>query len=63
METDYDFQNAINGDVYLEPKSGLLWMYEEGCLLKINLGSSIDIEDTERFIKVGHIRDIDFKII
>lgn len=44
-----------NGDVYLNPCFGDLWFVNGDKFQKINYDYSIDLDEPEGFIKVGHI--------
>ncbi len=44
-----------DGDVYYNPVFGDLWLVDGKSFVKINNGYTIDLDEPERFIKVGHI--------
>lgn len=48
----------IDGDVYLNPVFGDLWVVDGKSFVKINDGYTIDLDDPEGFVKVGHISGI-----
>lgn len=50
-----EYKDAVNGDVYLNPGFGDLWIVDNGEFIKINDGYSIDIDAPVGFIKVGHL--------
>lgn len=50
--------DAVNGDVYLNPFFGDLWRVEDSHFIKINDGYSIELNEPEGFIKIGHISGI-----
>ena len=43
-----------NGDIYLNPCFGDLWVVDGASFVKINDGLRIDLDEPEDFIKVGH---------
>lgn len=47
-----------NGDIYLNPCFGDLWVVDGASFIKINDGYTIDLDEPEGFIKVGHINDV-----
>jgi len=47
-----------NGDVYLNPVFGDLWVVDNNNFIKINDGYTISVDDPERFIYVGHIDNV-----
>lgn len=44
-----------DGDIYLNPCFGDLWVVDGTSFIKINDGYAIDLDEPEGFIKVGHI--------
>ena len=44
-----------DGDIYLNPCFGDLWVVDGASFIKINNGYAIELEEPEGFIKVGHI--------
>lgn len=48
----------VDGDVYLNPVFGDLWVVDGKSFVKINDGYTIDLDDPEGFVKVGHISGI-----
>lgn len=44
-----------DGDIYLNPCFGDLWVVDGTSFIKINNGYAIDLDEPEGFIKVGHI--------
>lgn len=54
-KTQESYQDASDGDVYLNPLFGDLWVVDGATFVKINDGYSVDIDDPQGFIKVGHI--------
>lgn len=49
---------AEDGDIYLNPFFGDLWVVDGKSFIKINNGYSVDIDEPEGFIKVGHINGV-----
>lgn len=49
------YPEAKNGDIYLNPFAGDLWVVNGRNFVKINDGYSINIDDSGGFIRVGHI--------
>lgn len=49
---------CANGDIYLNPFFGDLWVADGQSFVKINDGLTIDIDEPEGFIKVGHISGV-----
>lgn len=47
-----------NGDIYLNPFFGDLWVVDGDSFIKINNWHRIDIDEPEGFIKVGHIDNV-----
>lgn len=50
-----NYPEATNGDIYLNPYAGDLWVVDNRKFVKINDGRFVDIDDPVDFIKVGHI--------
>lgn len=48
--TDY-----VDGDIYLNPMFGDLWIVQGMELIKINDGYRIEVDEPEGFFKVGHV--------
>ena len=44
-----------DGDIYLNPFFGDMWIVDGQFFIKINDGYKIDIDDPDGFIKVGHV--------
>ena len=44
-----------DGDIYLNPCFGDLWVVDGASFIKINNGYAIELDEPEGFIKVGHI--------
>lgn len=51
-------KNYTDGDIFLNPLFGDLWIVDGDWLIKINDGYTIDIDDPVGFIKVGHVDDV-----
>ena len=51
---DYNYQDAVDGDIYFNPVFGDLWIVENGKFVKINDRYDIPLDEPEHFIKVGH---------
>ena len=49
------YSDAVDGDVYLNPMFGDLWVVDSRTFIKINDGYTIELDEPEGFIKVGHI--------
>lgn len=47
-----------DGDIYLNPVCGDLWVVDGKSFIKINDGYTIDLDEPEGFIKVGHISGV-----
>lgn len=47
-----------DGDIYLNPFFGDLWVFDGKSFVKINDGYKIPVDDPEGFIKVGHVDKI-----
>lgn len=47
-----------DGDVYLNPFFGDLWVVDGKSFIKINDGYTIDLDEPEGFVKVGHINGV-----
>lgn len=58
-----NYPDAIDGDVYLNPCFGDLWIVEGHYFIKINDGYSTDIDDPVGFVKVGHLDGVHNKTI
>ena len=43
-----------DGDIYLNPCFGDLWVVDGASFIKINNGYAIELDEPEGFIKVGH---------
>lgn len=50
-----DYQD---GDIYLNPWFGDLWVVDGAAFVKINDGYTIDLDEPEGFVKVGHISGV-----
>lgn len=50
-----NYPDAIDGDIYLNPFFGDMWIVDGAYFIKINDGYRLDMEDPEGFIKVGHV--------
>lgn len=50
-----NYQDAIDGDIYLNPYFGDMWIVDSGSFIKINDGYAINLDNPEGFIKVGHV--------
>lgn len=53
-----EYADAVDGDIYLNPMFGDLWVVEDNSFIKINDGFTIDLDDPEGFVKVGHVDDV-----
>lgn len=58
ISVEYQNNNPINGDIYLNPCFGDLWVVDGKSFIKINDGCTIDLDEPEGFIKVGHISGV-----
>ena len=55
---DCEYADAVDGDIYFNPMFGDLWIVEDNSFIKINDGFTIDLDDPEGFVKVGHVDDV-----
>lgn len=55
---DCEYADTVDGDIYLNPMFGDLWIVEDNSFIKINDGFTIDLDDPEGFVKVGHVDDV-----
>ena len=51
-------QTSEDGDIYLNPFFGDLWVVDGKTYIKINDGYTVDRDEPEGFVKVGHISDV-----
>ncbi len=58
MTIPNNYQDAADGDIYLNPFFGDLWVVDGTSFIKINDGYTIGLDDPEGFIKVGHIDNV-----
>lgn len=56
--SDCEYADAVDGDIYFNPMFGDLWIVEDNSFIKINDGFTIDLDDPEGFVKVGHVDDV-----
>lgn len=56
--TENEYLDAVDGDIYLNPYFGDLWIVDSNSFIKINDGYTIDIDEPEGFVKVGHVDGI-----
>lgn len=54
-EPEPNYPDAVDGDIYLNPFFGDMWIVDGKNFIKINDGCTIDIDEPEGFIKVGHV--------
>ena len=54
-EMEYFKEGIYDGDIYLNPCFGDLWVVDGASFIKINNGYAIELDEPEGFIKVGHI--------
>ena len=47
-----------DGDIYINPMFGDMWIVDGKSFVKINDGCKIDIDDPIGFIKVGHVDNV-----
>lgn len=52
---DCEYSDAVDGDIYLNPMFGDLWIVEDNSFIKINDGYTIELDEPSGFIKVGHV--------
>lgn len=52
---DFEYKDAVDGDIYLNPFFGDMWIVDNKSFIKINDGYTIDIDDPSGFVKVGHV--------
>ena len=50
--------NWQDGDIYLNPYFGDLWVVDGASFIKINDGYEIEVDEPEGFVKVGHISGV-----
>lgn len=50
--------DCVDGDIYLNPFFGDLWVVDGKSFVKINDGYTIDLDEPEGFVKVGHINNV-----
>lgn len=60
-ESDPSYLYAVDGDVYLNPSFGDLWVVQDQAFIRINDGLTIDLDEPEGFIKVGHVDGVVFE--
>ena len=53
-ETDR-YPDATDGDVYINPFHGDLWIVDGQTFVKINDGYTMELKETSGFIKIGHV--------
>ena len=53
-----EYPDAVDGDIYWNPVFYDLWIVDSGTFIKINDGYTIDLDEPEGFIKVGHVDGI-----
>lgn len=58
LTTSEEYKDATDGDIYLNPFFGDLWVVKESSFVKINNGYTVDLDDPKGFIKVGHIGNV-----
>lgn len=56
-----EYKDVVNGDIYLNPYFGDLWIVDDRHFIKINDGYCIDLNDPIGFIKVGHVDNVNNK--
>lgn len=54
-EMENEYADAVNGDIYLNPFFGDLWIVDDGYFIKINDGYSVELDEPAGFVKVGHV--------
>lgn len=57
-EIDNEYRDAVDGDIYLNPFFGDLWIVDDGWFIKINDGYAVELDEPSGFIKVGHVDGI-----
>ena len=57
-ELDNEYEDAVDGDIYLNPCFGDLWIVQNKQFIKINDGYLIDLDEPSGFIKVGHVEGV-----
>lgn len=55
---NYEESNWQDGDIYLNPYFGDLWVVDGASFIKINDGYEIELDEPEEFVKVGHISGV-----
>lgn len=54
-DEESNYPDAVDGDIYLNPSFGDMWIVDGDTFVKINDGYTMDLDDTYDFIKVGHV--------
>lgn len=57
-ELDNEYEDAVDGDIYLNPCFGDLWIVQDKQFIKINDGYFVDLDEPAGFIKVGHVEGV-----
>lgn len=57
-ELENEYEDAVDGDIYFNPCFGDLWIVHNKQFIKINDGYSIDLNEPDGFIKVGHVEGV-----
>lgn len=52
---DHEYADAVDGDIYINPFFGDMWIVDGQQFIKINDGLTADLDEPSGFIKVGHV--------
>lgn len=61
MEERTEYLDAVDGDIYLNPCFGDLWIVDGVYFIKINDGLTAELDDPVGWIKVGHVDGVENK--
>lgn len=53
-----DYPDAVDGDIYWNPCFGDLWIVDGDLFIKINEGTTCELDEPVGFEKVGHVDGI-----
>lgn len=54
-QVEESYPDAVNGDIYINPLFGDLWVVDNRAFVKINDGYTVDLDEPCGFVKVGHV--------
>lgn len=55
---EHEYADAVDGDIYLNPLFGDMWIVDGQQFIKINDGFTVDMDDPGGFIKIGHVDSV-----